>query len=177
MRAIWVMATALVAGAGTSYAAEPVAGRPEVLQKLFDCRRIAEIGARAACYDAQVDAFDAAERDRRVVVVDQTEVRRARRSLFGFTLPKLRLFDGRDDKAAEAEEVQKVETTIKSARASSGGRWTIILPDDAVWVQTDDLPLSRSPKPGQPIRIRRGAMGSYLANIDGQTAIRVRREK
>ena len=31
------------------------------------------------------------------------------------------------------------------------------------------------PAPGQPIRIRRAAMGSYLANVNNQIAIRVRR--
>jgi hypothetical protein len=146
------------------------AERPEAFRKLVDCRSVAEPAARLACYDAQVAALDAAEQKEDLVIVDRQQVDKAKRGLFGFTLPKLKLF-GADDKA-----VTHLESVIKSARPLSQGRWMFVLEDGAVWRQTDNRSLNPDPKAGMPIKIRRAALGSYLANVDGQTAIRVRRE-
>ena len=171
-RHVGAMVAALIGGAGTSYAAQPAEGRPEVLQKLFDCRRIAEVGARAACYDAQVDAFDAAERDRRVVVIDQSDVRQTRRRLFGFALPNIKLFSpAKDDKA---EEFNRIETTLSSV-SRSNDTLLLTLEDGARWIQSGSDTLPTDPKPGDPIVIRKAAMGSYFANIGKRPAIRVRR--
>ena len=146
------------------------AERPEIFRKLVDCRALADTAARLACYDSQVAALDAAERKEELVIVDRQQVDKAKRGLFGFTLPKLNLFGG-NDKAANI-----LETVIKSARPLGRGRWMFVLEDGAVWRQTDNRSLNRDPKAGMPIKIRRAALGSYLANVDGQIAIRVRRE-
>ncbi len=171
-RHIGVMVAALFVGGGTGYAAQPATDRPEVLQKLFDCRGIAEIGARAACYDAQVDAFSAAERDRRVVVIDQTEVRQTRRRLFGFALPNIKLFS--PAKGEKAEEFTRIETAL-SGVSRSNGALVLTLEDGARWIQSDSETLPTDPKPGDSIVIRKAAMGSYFANIGKRPAIRVRR--
>jgi hypothetical protein len=163
---------ALIGGASSSHAAEPAHSRPEVLQKLFDCRQIAEVGARAACYDAQLDAFSAAERDRRVVVVDQTEVRRTRRQLFGFPLPNVGLFS--PSKGEKAEELTRMETTL-IAVSRMNNALLLTLKDGGRWVQSDSEMLATDPKAGDPIVIRKAAMGSYFANIGKRPAIRVRR--
>jgi hypothetical protein len=172
---IVVVVAALVGGAGAlngvELTAEPTTRRPEVLRKLFDCRGISEVVRRAACYDAQVDALDAAERDRKVVVVDQAEVRRARRSLFGFPLPDLNLFSS--DKDEKTEEVTRVETKV--AEVSTRNGLLLTLEDGSRWVQSDSEPLATDPKPGETIVIRKAAMGSYFANIGTRRAIRVRR--
>ena len=172
---IVVVVAALIGAAGASnaveLAADPTNRRPEVLQKLFDCRGISEVVARAACYDAQVDALDAAERDRKVVVVDQAEVRRTRRSLFGFPLPDLNLFSS--DKDEKTEEVTRVETKVAGVSMRNG--LLLTLEDGSRWVQSDSEPLATDPKPGEAIVIRKAAMGSYFANIGARRAIRVRR--
>lgn len=163
-------ALALVApAAGAAQSGE----RPELLSRLVDCRSITANAERLACYDARVSALDEAERKREVVVVDRAQVREARRSLFGLTLPKIRLFGDRDD-APEEPEFAQIETTLKEA-AQAGGRWRFTLQDGANWVQTDSEELARTPRPGQAIRIRKGALGSFLANIERQPAIRVKR--
>ena len=167
-----VILAAFFVGGGTSYAAQPAGDRPEVLQKLFDCRGIAEVGARAACYDAQVDAFSAAERDRRVVVIDQSEVRQTRRRLFGFALPNIKLFS--PAKGEKEEEFSRIETVLKGV-ARPNGALLLTLEDGARWVQSGSDTLATDPKPGDPIVIRKAAMGSYFANIAKRPAIRVRR--
>lgn len=147
--------------------------RPELLSRLVDCRRLSADAERLSCYDARVSALDEAERKREVVVVDRAQVREARRSLFGLALPKIRLFGDREG-APEEPEFSQIETTLKSAQ-QLGGRWQFTLADEARWIQTDGEELARTPKPGQTIRIRRGALGSFLANVERQPAIRVKR--
>ncbi|PAX07189.1 hypothetical protein [Sphingomonas lenta] len=163
-------ALALAAAGG---AAAQSTERPALLSRLVDCRKLTADAERLRCYDAQVSALDEAERKREVVVVDRAQVREARRSLFGLTLPKIRLFGDRDDGPEEPEFAQ-IETTLKDA-AQAGGRWRFTLADGANWVQTDSEELARTPRPGQAIRIRKGALGSFLANVERQPAIRVKR--
>jgi len=144
---------------------------PAQFQALTRCRAETNEAARLRCYDREVAALAAAEAQGEVVVVDRGEVRRARRSLFGLNLPDFRILGGGDDK----EAVERVETTVRSASRDGNGRWHIIVADGARWSQADSRELVGDPKPGQPIVIRRAALGSFLANVNGQTAIRVRR--
>lgn len=158
-------------------------GRPGLLQRLVDCRTITDSNARLACFDERVAAFDTAEKNRDVVVVDRAQVREARKSLFGLSLPSLKIFgDGKEDgtkedrraRRAGDEEMTELDTTI--ARASyAGDHWVFVLADGAKWQQTDGNMLVKEPKAGDPIHIKKGAMGSFLANVNKQIAIRVQR--
>ena len=149
--------------------------RPEVFEKLLGCRSVTDSAARLACFDKRVAEMDDAANRAELVVVDRGEIRKARKSLFGLNLPGLGIFGGGEAERREAEAFTQIESTIKSARMS-GYRWQVILEDGARWVQVDTKTPPRDPKPGQKIKIRRAAFGSYLANIDGQIAIRMRRE-
>lgn len=160
----------------TSAAAPRDAARPQIFDRMVACRAVADPTARLACYDAEVAAVDAAEKSNELVVVDRDQVRKARRSLFGLSLPKLAIFsrgkDGEDE-----DDPKQIDSVIRSAYSSgASNRSTMILEDGAKWVQIDSRSLSRTPRPGMKIRIRRAALGSYVANIDDQTAIRVHRE-
>ena len=167
--------TVAVAG-HPAVAADPAKPRTPILAKLVECRTIAADAARLACYDVQVRQLDQAERNEEVVVVDRTAIRKARRSLFGLALPDLSIFGDRDERGKPEEEgVSKLETTIKRAEQNSRGRWLLTLEDGGRWIQADTKTLARSPRPGMTIVIRKAAMGSFLANIDKQIAIRVDR--
>ena len=52
------------------------------------------------------------------VVVDKAEIREARRGLFGFKLPKIRLFGGGDD---DDDEANSVEARVDSLEALLAG--------------------------------------------------------
>lgn len=173
--AIAVACLFLPASAAAQDAEDEPEAPPQVLAKVFDCRAIQPEAERLACYDREVAAFQAAEAARVVVVYDREQVRRTRRSLFGIALPNLDIFGGGKDDKKEAEEFSQIETTIRGVSQDSLGRYLLTLADGARWVQIDNRDLSITPRPGQPIHIRRAAMGSYLANIGTQTAIRVRR--
>jgi hypothetical protein len=158
---------------GSAAAAQEADGKKsQVLTRVVDCRKLTDAGERLACYDREVSAMEAAEARKDLVVVDRDQLRKTRRTLFGLTLPNLSVFG--DDNQDE-EGVQRIDTTIKSVTQGPYGKWILTLEDGARWAQLDSIELPVDPKPGHNIKIRRAAMGSYLANIKDQTAIRVRR--
>ena len=159
----------------------PKQAPPAVVQKLLDCRALADAAARLACLDAGVAALAGAVENRDVLVADKEQVRAARRGLFGLALPSFNLFGADKDPEEKGEKkdergaLTEIEATITAARPTRAGGWRFVLDDGSVWLQTDTLSYRRDPKPGMKIRIKRAAMGSYLANIDDQKAVRMRR--
>jgi hypothetical protein len=107
--------------------------------------------------------------------MDRQQVRKTRRSLFGLALPDLGVFGDSDNRDGDSA----IETTIRSVRQGPDGKWLFDLAEGGRWVQLDSREFIVDPAAGQPIRIRRAAMGSYLANVNKQVnpniAIRVRR--
>ncbi|MFO6445816.1 hypothetical protein ACLBKU_01605 [Erythrobacter sp. NE805] len=160
------LTAALAAGAAFAQDQREV---PAALKEVLDCRAIAEREARLDCYDKQVSLLEAARTRDDLIVVDREQVQEAKRGLFGLTLPQLKLFSRGGE-----EEVSEVESTIAAIRYDPAGKFVFILKDGAKWVQSDTRVVR--PKVGDTIRIRKAAMGSFLANINGATAIRVRRE-
>lgn len=173
MRASYLIAAMLflpaaLAATGAA-AAEPK--RPAIFNKVVNCRALTAAAERLACYDREVAALDAAEKRQDLVVVDRDQLRKTRRSLFGIALPDLGVFGGN---SLEGEQTELL-TTIKTVRARGDGKWIFDLVEGGRWEQLDSRQLIMDPKPGDPIRIRQAAMGSYLANVNKQTALRMRR--
>lgn len=170
----------LIAAAGLAFCAPAAAiaqdakQRPEALKRLAACRSIASESERLACYDREVAAVDAAEARKDLVVVDREQLKKTRRTLFGLALPNLSIFG---DDSPDQEGVTRIETSIKSLSQTPDGKWVFVLEDGAQWTQSDSRNLPIDPKAGQPIVIRKAAMGSYLANVNKQVAIRVRRAR
>lgn len=154
--------------------AEP--GQSLALEPLLSCRSVTDTAARLACFDTQSAALYAATQNKQITVVDATEMKKVRRSLFGFQLPRLNLL-ARDAAGNDPEkDIDEIQATIKSAFQRGDGRWVVVLDDGARWVQNDTATLRFDAKAGDPIRIRKAVMGSYLARINNQTAIRMMRE-
>lgn len=156
-----------------AHAAEPKmldAVRPAIFQTLIDCRSIQNAEERLACYDKNVAAMDEAEKNKEIVLADRESMKEARRGLFGFSLPKIKIF-GNEEDGAEAELI----STVQSARMDRNGGWIINLEDGARWQQIDTKSLALSPKPGMKINIRKAALGSYFVSVGGQPAIKMKR--
>jgi hypothetical protein len=153
--------------------AEPGASEG-VLDSFARCRAVASAQARADCFDAAARGLEAAVKAKDITIVNRQEVRTARRSLFGFTLPRIGLFDGgdRDEQGAVArDEIKEIESTVASARIVANGRVELRLAaGDVVWVTTDPMPFP--PKTGDKVRIRRGTLGNYFIAIAGQRSVR-----
>lgn len=148
------------------------AKRAAPVQQIYDCRTIADDAARLACFDRTVAALVDAETKREVTIADKETVTKTRRGLFGFSLPRIGLFGGGDD-----DELKELEAVVKSASIDRSGKYRIVMEDGAVWQQIDTTALPRQPKPGQTVKIRAASMGSYFANVDGQRAIRMKRDR
>lgn len=172
---ISIVAALPAAGAAQSGGADSATAAAPLFDAVVACRTIADPTERLACFDRAVPALDQARRDRQIVVMDREQVRETRRGLFGLNLPAIRIFGGGDDDdSPDSEAVDRLETTVARASQSADGKWTIVLADGARWQQLDTRRIN-DPRPGTAVVIRRAAMGSYLANVGGQVAIRVRR--
>jgi len=147
---------------------------PPAMQRLVECRAITEATARLSCFDTAAAGLQSSVEQRDVLVVDREQVRSARRSLFGLTLPRLGIFGGGDDATREEEEFSQIDTTVQSASMRDYA-WSLVLADGARWQQIDSRPLAVAPRSGTPIVIRRAALGSFIARVGGQPGIRVRR--
>ena len=142
---------------------------PKIFNDVLECRKIADGQARLACFDKSVGTLATAQQNKDLYVADKAAVQEARKGLFGFSLPKVKLF-GDDDMAAE---VKSIETTIKAVSQGQKG-YVFTLEDGARWAQMDGAYMDR-PKAGSKIRIRRAALGSYMGSIEGRVGFRIER--
>jgi hypothetical protein len=153
--------------AGSAQGAEPDGAGSRVLQSFAQCRTIIDPAQRLDCFDKAAGALEQAVKANDVRIVDRGDIRKARRSLFGFTLPRLDLF-GREDDDKEPPFTE-INTTVASANQVANGRVEIRLADDteAVWQTTEAVTFP--PKRGAKIRIRKGAIGNYFLTFDGKS--------
>lgn len=152
---------------------------PAVFQKLVDCRALSDDKARLACFDAAMGELEASRAKGDVVVVDQEEVKRVKRGLFGFSLSDIGIFGGkRDDKGREVAsetDVDEITDTISAVTRNRDGGYVLTLANSGTWEQIQAFTYGRSPKPGMSITIKRAALGSYKMSIEGGPGVRARR--
>src|SRR4051812_31770806 len=86
-----------------------------VLQDFGACRAKPDAAARLACFETTFDTFEKAVNTKEVTIVDRQDMREARRSLFGFTLPKIDLFGGNGPRSGPADDFTEINTTVASA--------------------------------------------------------------
>ncbi|HET9429321.1 MAG TPA: hypothetical protein VFO69_13270 [Allosphingosinicella sp.] len=171
MKLILPIAVFAVGASAPGLAQDITPERPEVIERITACRAITASAERLACFDREVTALEAATAAREIAVVDREQVRRARRSLFGLRLPDLGIFGDDDDGGEDVAAVREINSTIASSYIGQDGRMAFVLTEGGVWVQTDGR--RQRPRAGQPIRIRRGPLGSYIASIDEHAGVRV----
>lgn len=166
-------ALSIVAATQVLAAPRPEPGRAAVVQAISDCRKLPDRDARLACYDKAADAFEQAQNQGQVVVVDREQARAIRRQGFGFSMPSLSLFS----RGPKEEPVDRVTVELTGAHRNSDGRWVMTTTDDAVWAQTAGDDPYKEPHQGSSVVIRRGTFGSYFCNVDGQFAFRCARQR
>ena len=158
----------LVAAAPASAQDMPKTATPKIFENVVQCRAIQDSAERLACYDRGVAALDTAQKSNELYVADKAAMKEARRGLFGFSLPRMKIFGDED-----LGDLDELETTV--AGVSSGQRgYVITLPDGARWAQTDKRYMDK-PKVGAKIKIGKAALGSYMASINGKPGFRVER--
>ncbi|KQX21732.1 hypothetical protein ASD39_00685 [Sphingomonas sp. Root50] len=165
------VASSLAAAASAEKTHEP----PELFRNLLNCRAIADSAARLACYDQSTSALEQAEAKKDLVVVDRKQIRETKKSLFGFTLPKIGLFGGSgDEKADEKDEVVELESSVEAVRPIGGGNFSLRLAKDAGTWETMST-INDAPRSGDKVRIRKAMLGSYLGQVGINRGVRFRR--
>jgi hypothetical protein len=183
-----IKAAMLAAATAIAMAAMAIAGPAEArpttaaadskaLDPIIACRALTGDAARLACYDSSVGALQTATAKHDIVVIDQQDVARARRSLFGFSLPNFDFLGGSktDDAHNATPEDSRLTATLRSAQRDGDGNWILTLDDGAVWHQTTGM-LAITPKPGEPVEIKRAAFGSYFMRVGKQVSFKAKRE-
>jgi hypothetical protein len=141
----------LAAAAPASAQDMPKTATPKLFEEVVQCRAIQDSTARLACYDRGVAALETAQKSNELYVADKAAMKEARRGLFGFSLPKMKIFG--DESLGDLDEL---ETTI--AGVSSGQRGLVFtLPDGARWAQTDKRYMDK-PKIGAKIKIEKALL-------------------
>lgn len=138
------------------------------LEQLRACAQIANNSERLACFDREAAAVLGALEAGDFQVLERREIERTRRSLFGFTLPKLDIF-GSD------EAPDTLETTITGVRALGPDAWAIQVAEGSVWQITNAPSRLRAPKAGDIVVIKKAALGSFFIRVAGQLGVKGRR--
>lgn len=177
------MQTALILGITLAMATPAVAGGQQgeaqagpLSDALAACRAIAADGERLACFDRAAAALLKAREAGEVVILDREGMRRAKRRVFGFQLPRLGLFgDGSDDDAKGEPEVKEIESALTRVNNIGNGLYALTLADGSQW-QTTEGRTGFFPKADQAIRIEAGILGSYNAKLGGSSrSVKVKR--
>ena len=164
-------ASGMVLGA-PAFAKEPANAQvPAQVQRVLACRALSDSAARLACFDREAGAMQNAIANRDLVAVDRENVRKARRSLFGFSVPDFGIFGKDGDK----EEITQVEGVLAGVGGNGDGGFTFRLEDGSRWIQTDSKPFAIQPKRGDKVVIKRGALGSYMLRVGRQPGVKVQR--
>ena len=158
----------LAALCAPAYAAE--VNRPKVYSDIVACRAISDAAARLECFDAAATALETATENRQVVMLDQSEVRKTKRSLFGFSLPKIPFFGESDEE--QEEEFKEIEGELANVQALPYGKYQFTVKDAGTWQTTQGI--SSILKNGKKFKIKRAAMGSFML-VMNNTGIRVKR--
>ncbi|QSB44546.1 hypothetical protein IDJ81_14840 [Tsuneonella flava] len=146
------------------------------LEALRVCQNETAAEARLACFDKAVRTLLAADEQGDLRIVDREDVRKTRRSLFGFGLPDFGIFKSRSDKDKEDEQqFEQLETTITSVGGSRSRGYLLTTEEGAVWSLSQVPNRLMTPKAGQKVEIKKGALSSYFLRINGQPGVKGKR--
>lgn len=139
------------------------------LAKVAACLDVANDVERLACFDKEAASLRTAVREKKIVVVQQGDILKARRTLFGIPLPRIGVLE------TDGPPEKEITAIIKATAQGEGGRLTFTLEDGAIWAQTDEWPVYTAVKPGQKVTLKRGMFGSYFADFERAPTVRAKR--
>jgi hypothetical protein len=174
MKAALPLAILVLAGtvATAADAPSPIARPYAALQA---CRAIADNTQRLACFDKASAALEAAQKSEEVVIVDRQEVKKARKGLFGFNLPRIGFLAGREGNVEDQADEQQLDDTAAKVQSLSYGKWRITLTSGGVWETLEADSRFTDPRPGASIHLSKGMIGSYFLQVGKGRAVRARR--
>ncbi|MEP2140782.1 MAG: hypothetical protein ABJI41_14840 [Erythrobacter sp.] len=148
---------------------------PDFLAKLKECQAITDDADRLACFDGSVTAMVAANEAGQVQIVDQEDVRKTRRQLFGLSVPEIDILKGKDDDKQTKEARELLETTITSVRYLSSRKIRFTTQEDAVWEINRAPTRLRTVEAGDTVVFKKASLGTFFIRIDGQLGVKGKR--
>ena len=171
-RILAVVAALAVSSTSASAKDRPVGPSP-LVTALGNCQKLADSSARLTCYDKAAPALVNAANQGDIKVVDRETLRKAGRSLFGFSVPSFAFLGG--NKADDQAIAKRLDSTITGFSDIGNGFYRFTIADGgAVWESTESE-FVRDAKPGEPVTITHGAITSFWAKIGKRRELRVRR--
>lgn len=172
------MPSAYLIAAAAAFAAPAQSGSvvsgSQLVTAVEACQAVKEDSARLACFDRSVAALKQANARGDLAIVDRNQMRQARRSLFGLSIPKLPFFSGSKDKDVQ-EEPKELVSTLTGFKDIGNGFFRFSIADPAsTWESTEASDVFDQ-KAGAKVSIHRGGIGNYFVEIGDQKAVRARR--
>ena len=165
--------------AGSAAPASAQADRAAVVDILVECAKIDDPTARLACYDNNMRRVGATPR---ATVPGQTV-----RGVLGGAAPietqgpqGFGYEDVRSQDPARFQlrpgQLQEIHPKVATIAPREPGIYLVTLDDGAQWLFTEGVSSQfRLPRRGDEIEIERGALGSFVMRVDGQSPVGVRR--
>lgn len=163
----------LAAGAISAPALGAPKSRPDspLITDVRKCQRIVEDAARLACFDRSVAVLATAQARGDISFVDRQGMREVRRSLFGFSVPKLPFFS-----SPKGEQEPKVlVTTLASFRELGHDFYRFTVQDPESTWETLDAAFIGSPKAGDKVTIKKGSLGNYWVQFGREREVSAHR--
>jgi hypothetical protein len=160
--------TAAVAGPGLAAQSGDAPASQSGVQAVLACQSVRGDKAQLACFRraAKLLAQEPAGSPQAVAAPTQTAEAPPPRP-FGAPPPRVR-----PDRQAEAHAAVLV---VRSTGDLGDGRAILNLTDGSSWVETEAEPITSAIKPGDSVRLEKGALGGYLLVLPHRSAIRIRR--
>jgi hypothetical protein len=81
----------------------------------------------------------------------------------------------RKTKVDRAREVTQMIAHATKATDNGIGHWVVTLDNGQSWKMTESVPGFAPPAAGDEVRLRKGALGGYLMDVNHQAGVRVER--
>jgi hypothetical protein len=175
-------ATVLLSGAALAFSATPSVAQVDpgiVLNIMRECAKIDDPTARLACYDNNIRAVGGNP--------NSIPGQMARPTGGGAVAsPNAPSGFGADDLRTQSPErfnpgrsgPAEIATTVADARERQPGIYLVTLASGAQWLFSEGVSQTyRPPRKGDPVRIERGALGSYMMMVGKQAGVKVTRIK
>lgn len=171
----WAAAAMTCALLGTQAPAQDSA----TLNAIAACGTISKKSARLACYDAQTRGAQPRNRSQDSFapaqaapvspegVTGTTPSAAAPEPSFGA--------QSRRERTQRPREATEITAHVASATDNGVGHWTVTFDNGESWRMTENVPYFVPPRPGEEVRVRKAALGSFLMDVKNQPAVRVTR--
>jgi hypothetical protein len=155
------MAALVMLAPGAGYAQ---LGEGSLLRTLRECRVMADVSARTACYDSI--PLDAPEQ--RTAAAAPPPDQQATTDFGSNQLSR--------PSAAKSTAPDRISARVARAIEREPGVYLLTLADGTEWQFVDSAPADyEPPRPGSTVEISSASMGSYLLRYAGQRSVRTRR--